>query len=120
MKKKRIILHILILILAATGIGTGMYAKYHYWGAKPQTEYSQRFQSDFKDHMDDAMLEAFKQYLYRKDFGDGNKVLMKDNNGKDITSKEIIDIIKNDKDYSYYDRISELEEKADEDELNEK
>lgn len=120
MKKKRIILHILILILAATGIGTGMYARYHYWGAKPQTEYSQKFQSDFKDHMDDAMLEAFKQYLYRKDFGDGNKVLMKDNNGKDITSKEIIDIIKNDKDSSYYDRISELKEKADEDELNEK
>ena len=120
MKKKRIILHILILIFAATGIGTGMYTKYHYWGAKPQTEYSQRFQSDFKDHMDDAMLEAFKQYLYRRDFGDGNKVLMKDNNGKDITSKDIIDIIKNDKDYSYYDKISELEEKADEDELNEK
>ena len=120
MKKKRIILHILVLILAATGIGTGMYAKLHYWGAKPQTEYSQRFQSDFKDSMDDAMLDAFKQYLYRRDFGDENKVLMKDGNGRDITSKQIIEIIRNDRDFPYYERVSDLLEKKDGDGLNEK
>lgn len=105
MKKKRILLHVMILVLTVVCFGTGMYGAKHYWSVQPKTYYAHQFQENYKVIMREVIASAGKQYLYRRDFADDNKILVKGEK-ENITAKDIKVIYRDEnRKETYYNKI---------------
>lgn len=119
MKKKRILLHVMILVLTVVCFGTGMYGAKHYWSVQPKIYYVHQFQENYKVIMREVIAFAGKQYLYRRDFADDNKILV-EGEKENITAKDIKEIYKDEnRKETYYNKI-ESYSRSDYDSLSKK
>lgn len=120
MKKQKIILHILILVLAATcfGIAVNGWKKYAY--VKDKKDYRDEYQEQYEQIIKDSMWDISGEYLYIKNFSDDDKILVKSKEYGNLTAKDIKEISKDDeKRNEYYNKLYALSNAYDDEEDDE-
>ncbi|MFQ9515663.1 MAG: sensor histidine kinase [Eubacterium sp.] len=100
MKKKRILLHICILLLAVVCMGAGMYVCY--WDEKIYSgDYEYEYNESYVSDVVELLHYADAQLNFCSEFGDENKVLITDKELGNVSVKDIVEIF-SDKYYNYY------------------
>lgn len=118
MKKRKIIVHLLILALAIVCIGTGIKGGKKCWGVQQKSDYAHKYQAEYETYINSSVENVVYQYLYLRDFYNEDTVLVEDEKYGAIKAGDVINISKDKKlRGSYCDRIHKFIQKDYEGEL---
>lgn len=90
MKKKRIILHMCILMLAATCIASGVYMFKNREKLVSNEEYGREYRSYYSRFTNRAIEYVYAQYVFRKDFSDLDRVIAESSYEGKFTVRDLI------------------------------
>lgn len=112
MKKRKIIVHLLILALAIACIGTGIKGGKRCWGVQQKSDYAHKYQAEYESYINSSVENVIYQYLYLRDFYNKDIVLVENEKYGVIRALDVINISKDKKlRRSYCDRIHKFIQK---------
>lgn len=97
MKKRKIIVHLLILALAITCIGTGIKGGKRCWGVQQKSDYAHKYQAEYESYINSSVENVIYQYLYLRDFYNKDTVLVENEKYGVIRALDVINISKDKK-----------------------
>lgn len=92
MKKKRVILHLCILMLTTICIGTGIYMFKNFNDLRPKDEYKREYQSYYNSCVNEAIEDAYAQYVLRRDFLNFDRVIAEDKDEGKFTVRDLMKV----------------------------